>query len=165
MKDWVLCLIEKIPRNIYFNSLDEQVLWMDLIDDTNYKPKEIIIPLYNHAHSDKENGQPEIHYHINTKYQAINRQFLKDITLSRIALPLKSNQKLEYRLCTKISDIEFLPTSVEAIKKSKLKRKCIHNGKCPHRGFDLSNEKPDENGVITCPLHGLRFKSKKLIEQ
>jgi nitrite reductase/ring-hydroxylating ferredoxin subunit len=30
------------------------------------------------------------------------------------------------------------------------------NGKCPHKGIDLSNIEA-EDGVITCPLHGLRF--------
>ena len=28
---------------------------------------------------------------------------------------------------------------------------------CPHRGTDLSGITPDDAGVITCPLHGLRW--------
>lgn len=28
---------------------------------------------------------------------------------------------------------------------------------CPHRGYDLSHEPVDENGVVTCPCHGLRW--------
>ena len=28
---------------------------------------------------------------------------------------------------------------------------------CPNRGADLSGIEPDEDGVITCPAHGLRF--------
>ena len=41
----------------------------------------------------------------------------------------------------------------------------IHKGKCPHRGFDLSNEIPNKEGIITCPLHNLKFnaETKKLI--
>ena len=31
---------------------------------------------------------------------------------------------------------------------------------CPHRGADLSGVDPDEHGVITCPLHGLRWCAK-----
>ena len=31
------------------------------------------------------------------------------------------------------------------------------DGRCPHRGADLSDLTPDETGVITCPLHGLRW--------
>ena len=30
---------------------------------------------------------------------------------------------------------------------------------CPHRGIDLSGITPDDAGVITCPLHGLRWLS------
>lgn len=30
-------------------------------------------------------------------------------------------------------------------------------GKCPHWGVDLSRIKPDADGCVTCPLHGLRF--------
>ena len=30
---------------------------------------------------------------------------------------------------------------------------------CPHRGADLSEAQPDEQGVITCPLHGLRWQA------
>ena len=31
------------------------------------------------------------------------------------------------------------------------------NARCPHRGVDLSDVEPDEDGVIECPLHGLRW--------
>lgn len=30
-------------------------------------------------------------------------------------------------------------------------------GKCPHKGVDLRQVLPDENGIKTCPAHGLRF--------
>lgn len=33
---------------------------------------------------------------------------------------------------------------------------CLVRGICPHRGYDLSHE-PVIDGVVTCPLHGLRF--------
>jgi len=29
--------------------------------------------------------------------------------------------------------------------------------RCPHRGADLTHCKPDGNGVVTCPVHGLRW--------
>lgn len=28
---------------------------------------------------------------------------------------------------------------------------------CPHRGYDLSHEPVDASGIVTCPLHGLRW--------
>jgi hypothetical protein len=33
----------------------------------------------------------------------------------------------------------------------------LRNGRCPHRGTDLSTMIPDEFGCIECPLHGLIF--------
>ena len=55
---------------------------------------------------------------------------------------------------------------VRFIKNSKLKHKCIHKGKCPHRGYDLSNVDPIDN-QIHCPLHGLIFdaETKKIINR
>jgi hypothetical protein len=85
---------------------------------------------------------------------------LTPFTEIRVNLPLKENQKLEFRFLKKIRDDEKFKTGVSLISKSKLKHKCIHKGKCPHRGFDLSNEKPDENEIITCPLHSLMFDTK-----
>lgn len=34
------------------------------------------------------------------------------------------------------------------------------DGKCPHQGTDLTGIEPDRQGVITCPLHGLRWWAK-----
>lgn len=31
---------------------------------------------------------------------------------------------------------------------------------CPHRKYDLSQHTPDENGIVTCPLHGLRVRCR-----
>lgn len=36
-----------------------------------------------------------------------------------------------------------------------------HNMRCPHQGFDLS-QCPVKNGVIECPLHGLKFRKKTM---
>lgn len=33
---------------------------------------------------------------------------------------------------------------------------CLKRNVCPHRGYDLSRE-PVVDGIVTCPLHGLRF--------
>lgn len=130
----------------------------------------IVIPLIDHPHSDKENGQPEVHYHIDTKYIGCQ------------------NHLRNYKICTfeDLDEIRFdlnnifktiplrkrhlhqiMSTNPELIKNSKLKHKCIKNGKCPHRGMDLSKNKPNKNGEIICPLHSLKFDaiSKKLIEK
>ena len=36
-------------------------------------------------------------------------------------------------------------------------RTLIKGAICPHRGTDLTGITPDQKGVITCPLHGLRW--------
>ena len=67
--DRILCAIISQP---YFEEvLDEQELWMDLdhkIDVQNFNNIYSIVPLIDHPHSDRENGQEEIHYHVDTRY-------------------------------------------------------------------------------------------------
>ena len=152
----VFCLI----KNKYVE-IDDDELLLDLDPFSKlYKKKELIIPLYNHPHNDVENGQKEIHYHQNNKYEynILDLLEIKSYKFGRIKYPLIDGEYFGYRLLNKISDVERMSTDVNLIKKSKLKYNCIHKGKCPHRGYDLSNEKAI-NGVITCPLHSLKFNS------
>lgn len=42
-------------------------------------------------------------------------------------------------------------------------QKCRHSKAgwvCPHRGYPLGQVTPDANGVVTCPLHGLRINAQ-----
>lgn len=54
-----------------------------------------------------------------------------------------------------------LPSYPKGVKFSPLLNQKYANvkfsGVCPHWGVDLSRIKPDNEGCITCPLHGLRF--------
>lgn len=151
----VLCLFRYRETNK--SDIDEQVLWMDL-DDNPYKSKVIkeYIPVIDHPHNDIENGQKEVHYHIDDRFYSITdtTSYMVDIRPQ-----IKNYEGKEYKQlqCLKSLPSTITPTSL--ISKSKLKHKCIHKGKCPHRGYDLSNEIAI-NGVITCPLHGLQFDSK-----
>lgn len=157
--DWIPCIIETVWTE---NDPDEQELWMDLEPVSRSSRKiEHVIPVYNHPHSDIENGQIEKHYHLDSRY--VNNTYLQH---SRISLPLKSNQRLEYRNLRKLHNEEIHSTPVIMISKSKMKHQCIHKNKCPHRGYDLSNETPI-NGVITCPLHSLQFNAitKQIINE
>jgi len=70
--------------------------------------------------------------------------------------------EVEYFILPVINESFTGITPSDFISKSKLKHKCIVKGKCPHRGYYLS-QVPEHNGMITCPLHGLKFKDKKLI--
>lgn len=160
-----LCLIETVKLDLI---LEDD--WLD------YTEKYIktdcfavnIIPLRDHPHTDIENGQKEIHYHIDSRFASTLHGFSR----LRINLPLKSNERLEYRDVECIGNEERWSTDVNFIRNSKLKHKCIHKGKCPHRGYDLSstlptlNQKTNEWEII-CPLHSLRFdaNTKELINQ
>ena len=155
--DKVLCLVKE---DWFEPDFDSQEVWMDLVPNVSFPRKiEYILPLYNHPHNDVENGQNEVHYHQNTKYMTShNYGLFKSFKNGRVVLPLEDGEYLDFRMLQKISEKEVLPTSISLISKSKLKHKCIHKGKYPHRGYDLSDEKPDKEGIITCPLHGLKFK-------
>lgn len=149
--DRVLCYIETIDGE---EDIWEQDNWLEKMA----RVQEKIMPLIDHPHNDVENGQREVHYHADTRYidKSLKDQYAQSM---RIDLPLKANARLEYRMLKKTGDYPQYITSVDLISKSKLKHKCIHKGKCPHRGYDLSNEEP-KNNVITCPLHGLKFSSE-----
>jgi len=126
-----------------------------------------ITPIINHPHTDTENGQDYIHYHVDyrfVKHQSngvfpfvINNHsqhhFVKDIRVQE-----KIHGELEYFVLPLINEDFAGITPVSFILNSKLKHKCIHQGKCPHKGYDLSQVKAVD-GTITCPLHGLRFDS------
>lgn len=125
-------------------------------------------PVINHPHSDKENGQSEQHYHIDDRFSKIGDNN-KNVYRYRVELrPVKTPEtviktlRLQY-----IHRVIQSPTHTDRIKHSRLKHDCMKNGKCPHRGMDLTGIKPDINGVITCPLHSLKFdaKTKQLIKR
>jgi hypothetical protein len=151
----VLCLVEYklVP-------VQEDEMWLDVEPfPQTYKRQETVVPLYDLLHNDKESGQDVFHYHVNNRYV---KGFPDRL---RVDMPLKENQSLQYRFIKKVKDVETATTATELVNTSKLKHKCIVNGKCPHKGYDLTNELPDENGVVTCPLHGLKFnKQKQLIK-
>ena len=129
-----------------------------------------IYPLIDHPHNDIENGQPEQHYHGDERFNVPQTHLPKDwkvwANAGRIPIDSKGNiinnfgaydkVWLEMVELFKSDELSAGMTDLNLITKSKLKHKCIHKGKCPHRGFDLSNE-PIKNGVITCPLHSLQF--------
>ena len=161
MADKVLCLVvpqTKSQKEI-LNQIWDQEYWLDDVEVSSRVNgminDEVIVPLIDHPHNDIENGQKEIHYHIDDRYMGSRRASVNGFSIVRVALPLKEG-RLEYRMLEKEHDLINTTTPTELIKNSKLKHKCIHKGKCPHRGYDLSSEKAVD-GVITCPLHGLKF--------
>lgn len=169
-KDRVLCVTKSIEESYDEDELLElQYKDIDIqLDESLRRRVKLIIPLYDHPHNDIENGQPHVHWHQNHKY---NGDFDKLLHFEcykggRISKPkIAHGEKFEYIYLYKISEFETFKTPVHLTSKTKLKHNCIHKGKCPHRGYDLSEELAvyDENyggNVITCPLHGLKFNAE-----
>lgn len=131
------------------------------IIEEEYKNTEIINPIINHLHNDKENGQDYKHYHadyrfIDSCYEVSNKRYnlIDGINYNIVYKELK---------CIRLENLGI--THSNFISKSRLYSKCISSkSKCPHKKYDLSQETAI-NGVITCPLHGLKFNNstKQLI--
>jgi len=124
-----------------------------------------ITPVINHPHNDKENGQKEVHYHADYRFvkhksdnnfPTVINNHSKHVFCFNIRPSMLTNEQLEYFILPVVNEQFIGITPKEFIAKSKLKHKCIHKGKCPHRGYDLSQSKAID-GKITCPLHGLQF--------
>lgn len=175
----VPCIVRwDYPANKYGDILFEEERY---ITEKSTKMITYITPVINCPHSDRENGQKEIHYHADFRFiktekiisefsgQEIVRVINKHsryVFCQSIRPEEKIHGELEYMVMPVVSEEFQQATPVGLIKNSNLKHKCISNGKCPHRGYDLSQVKP-EHGIITCPLHGLMFdeQSKQLIPE
>lgn len=120
----------------------------------------ILYPIINHLHNDKENGQSLGHYHTDNRFISINKEHIINKNILRLDTNQIKNKDLKFNYfkmkCINLDITTKTPTAL--IKNSNLKNKCIHKNKCPHRGYDLSNEHALD-GIITCPLHGLKFNS------
>ena len=116
------------------------------------------IPIHNNLHNDRESGQEEKHYHTDTRF-VFGRP-----SLFRIVPDQCENFKIEKRMLKCHYEKEQMFTPVNVIKNSKKFKKghilVMKDFKCIHKGFDLSNIKPDDDGIITCPLHGLQYCSR-----
>jgi len=115
------------------------------------------VPIFNHLHNDKENGQEEAHYHLDSRWDVSRvKTYVFNNMYIRVVPDRFVNHRIEYLILKMNKLIENTRTPLSYIKKSKLKHDCMHRLKCPHRGFDLTNVVPVD-GVITCPLHSLKF--------
>lgn len=127
---------------------------------------EHIIPIIPHIHSDVENGQEEEHYHLDDRFDYIKGGSHYPIVCPvRIAPSDYPDHTVEYVPMVAVKKTIETHTPVEMIKESKLNMDNLKNDRCPHRGYDLSNVEPDENGVRRCPMHGLCTKGGKLIPE
>ncbi len=162
-------LVPCLVRETELNTLGD---WMDVT--TNGRPWKRIVdriyitPVINHPHNDKENGQQEIHYHPdyrfikhynNAPFPDVKNNHSKYYFVESIRPQKGLHGELKYIVLPVVNEEFSGITEVENINKSNLKHKCIHKGKCPHRGYDLSQVTAID-GIIKCPLHGLKFSEK-----
>jgi hypothetical protein len=147
---------------------DEHLIDWEIVNGEpipNSELKYFVTPVINHPHNDKENGQTETHYHVdyrflkhdgNGNFPTVRNKHSKYYFCEHIRPQENLHGDLQYFIMPVINESFAGITPVNLISKSKLKHKCIHKGKCPHRGYDLSQVKAID-GKITCPLHGLQF--------
>lgn len=133
-----------------------QLSWLDV---DNYQQTTIFIPVINHPHSDYENGQKYIHYHVDFRFTngeyEIPCYTTEYLYYGHVLMRINKEFTPVYKPFKVINEHQRFITDEIFIQKSKFK-KCIKNNRCPHRGYDLSQVR-QINGCITCPLHGLKL--------
>jgi len=113
------------------------------------------IPVYPLKHNDLQSGQKEFHYHVDFRF-AESDEYSRIVYNGQLKYFEKRLNKKSHTNITNSSIINHC-----------IKQKSMIKGKlCPHKGYDLSLETP-VNGIITCPLHGLKFcvSTKKLLNE
>jgi hypothetical protein len=153
-KTYLVPCLTKRTVHYEFNADESQYEWFDLEPEhTISRVTESYKPVFNLPHSDRENGQKEVHFHVDYR-------FVSSLDSDIVERPLLTHDSnIEYREMELLSETNVGATPVSLIANSKLKHKRIHKHKCPHRGYDLRSVKP-VNGCIQCPLHGLMFDEK-----
>lgn len=136
----------------------------------------VIYPIINHLHHDKENGQNYYHYHIDYRFIELkglggayhpipkqkgrNHVYAPSVRYNLLDADDK-DYKITYHAFKCLRQQQYATAGF--VQLSKIEGDChAHNNKCPHKGYDLSQVVPDQDGVVTCPLHGLQFKNKRL---
>lgn len=161
MRYLVPCIINRKPDGV--------VMKMGHIVEQMYLK---VWPVINHKHNDIESGQTHYHYHVDFRFVKLDK-FNRVLRINdnhnfaptaRYDLEPNEDPKIEYHVlrCERLENMAITDASLLADKS--VNRKSIKNNKCPHRGYDLSQEVCDKEGIITCPLHGLRFKNNRVIE-
>lgn len=152
----VPCVINK--TDIYQTD-DEELYWREEKLHINYYPESYITPVINNYHNDVKTGQKEFHYHVDHRFEVplYCGRYIQKGTISR-----PTDKQLEYLPLKCISLENRGITRVNIFKTIKFS-KCMKNNKCVHKQFNMNTVVEDENGIKTCPLHGLQYRKNKLI--
>jgi hypothetical protein len=137
------------------------------------------VPVWPIDHDDADIGFPERHYHIDWR-------FVSDEDLRCIFGVARGSQSSKLAITDILEHVILLVITTDAVRAGPMERLQIcrrdrltwpgchraperlepkHKdaklrcGRCPHWGFDLRTVKPDSNGIIQCPGHGLCFRA------
>ena len=131
-----------------------------------------VFPVLNNLHSDKESGQDYKHYHVDNRffppnkysYRKQNRLYNNHFFTKEPRCDFKNGEvipKIQYlNLRCFNTEITYITVS-QVVNNLKFKHKCAKNMKCLHRGTSLEGLR-DRNGIITCPLHGLKYRKENM---
>lgn len=167
----------EVEQTISIPKIDETTLpivgEVYLVPCVIFRDKMELTPVYNHPHDDKENGQPEKHYHADTRFtyeqfshhdnEVINIEGEEfklnpyEIRIEEHRTDGETKHEIKYIPLELIRLGESYKTSTKLLSKSTIPHVCKNINSCPHRGFDLSGIPFDHNGIRTCPLHGLHI--------
>jgi hypothetical protein len=124
-----------------------------------------VVPILGPPHADAELGVKDRHYHIDWRFmppafrRSVNEHRAgqeKGVVVWAQDVQEVSQQAMTYRLPAvqwPAFDHRVRPLLEDLYAAAQLKPGLI----CPHKGADLSHCPADENGVVECPLHGLRW--------
>lgn len=138
-------------------------------------------PVMGEAHRDAEIVNfPHLHYHVDWRFvsdrtyqrhvgrpsrgESINAHVVPLMLLPRLA-PNTAMDDAPHEIVSKVRRLKckrMLPAYPHGLTgwmnalAAHYAGACLKRGVCPHRGYDISRE-PVVDGVVTCPLHGLRW--------
>lgn len=123
------------------------------------------VPIILHLHTDEELGLPKLHVHYDYRFCNPHEVHSSKNSFDIQVLEVRKNTEYKYLpfVCVNSRNYpdacDFISQGLSHIAELHelcKNRKMVQNI-CPHKGYSLKSVQPDENGIITCPLHGARW--------
>lgn len=112
-----------------------------------------IVPVLWPPHRDELDRQPERHFHVDHRFRAERSVLgLRPVLGEHTSLKWHRMRVLSSNPNGDATPVGFIHNAIAA-----LPCNAMLKGKCPHKDFNLAQVEADANGVITCPMHGMRF--------
>ena len=106
------------------------------------------LPVLWPPHTDVHDGQQERHFHVDTRFCDIAHPARPRGAVKWVPMKVKRTD------CNtgSATDVSLITNAIRS-----KPCKAMINGKCPHKGFNLAQVRPNGDGFIVCPMHGMRF--------